>query len=437
MYLSKRVVLNDKDMITKLFTFLKKPFFILIILVLAIGIGIWSKVHTASPQQQYQTAQAEQGTLITSVSTSGTVTTANKVSITTQASGVVGEVYVKNGDTVTQGQKIADITLDAAGQQRQSAAWSNYLQAQNTLNSANAQLYTLQNQLFVANQKFVTDRGTQNPNTNDPVYIEENAAWLAAEAAYKNQSAVIAQAQASLTNTWLSYQQTASSIVAPSTGTLTDLILASGMQIGNSTTNSSSSNNNNGSSTNSSQSIASITTIGNPIVSVNIAEVDIPHVKVGQKVTITFDAFPDKTFTGKILGINTSGSVNSNVTTYPATIVLDGPSNDILPNMNATAKIITNIKDNVLLVPSGAVQTANGSSTVRVLKNGKVTNVPVEIGDTSDTQTEITSGLSEGDTVVVGSISNTGAAAGTSPFSGGLRFGGGFGGGGGNVRVIR
>jgi hypothetical protein len=64
----------------------------------------------------------------------------------------------------------------------------------------------------------VNDRGVNNPSTdqqNDPVYIEENATWLAAEAAYENQSGVIAQTQANLNNANLSYQLTSGTIVAP------------------------------------------------------------------------------------------------------------------------------------------------------------------------------------------------------------------------------
>jgi len=129
------------------------------------------------------------------------------------------------------------------------------------------------------------------------------------------------------------------------------------------------------------------------------------------------------------MGINTTGSISSGVTTYPAVIQLDDTnSNDILPNMSATADIISEIKDNVLLIPSSAVQTVGSESTVKVLKNGQVTTVSVEVGDSSDSQTEITSGLSEGDTVITSTISTSTTTSGSSsPFSGGLRVGG-FGG---------
>jgi len=64
------------------------------------------------------------------------VSVANKVSIVTQASGIVSNVYVKSGQTVNAGDKIADVTLDTAGQQRQAQAYSSLLSAQNNLQNA-------------------------------------------------------------------------------------------------------------------------------------------------------------------------------------------------------------------------------------------------------------------------------------------------------------
>lgn len=403
----------------------------LIVIIIIVGVFLFSKLSPSSKQPQYQTAQVTKGTLIVALTESGQVSVANKVSIVTQASGIVSNIYVKSGDSVNAGDKIADVTLDTAGQQRQAQAWSSYLSAQNSLNNANAQLYSLQNSLFVANQKFVNDKGIANPTDEDkldPVYIEENASWLAAEAAYKNQSGVISQAQASLNNASLSYQLTSGVITAPTAGVISDLVLTKGMQIGSSNTTA-------GSSTNTSnQTIASIKTGNSTTITVSIAEVDVSKIKVGQKATITLDALSDKTFTGKVMGINTTGVVSSGVTTYPAVIQLDDTSNsDVLPNMNATANIITNVKENALLIPSSAVQIVGSQSAVKVLKNNQVTTVNVVVGDTSDSQTEIISGLSVGDTVVTSTISTgtTSGSSGTSPFSGGLRIGGGAGGTGG------
>ncbi len=252
---------------------------------------------------------------------------------------------------------------------------------------------------------------------------------MAAEAQYKNQQGQIAQTQSSLNSAWLSYQSASSNIASPMDGTISDITIVPGMQL-----NTSYSGNNV-----SSQIVAAIKTSGNPVVTVSLSEVDVVSVKTGDKATLSFDALPDKTFTGKVLGINTTGSVSSGVTSYPAIIQLDTPNDVILPNMSATANIITNIKNDVLTVPSTSVQTVSGQPTVRVLKNGQMSNVIVETGLTSDTQTEIISGLSEGETVVTSLITSTSGSSGSSsPFSGGLRIGGlgggGFGGGAGGAR---
>jgi membrane fusion protein, macrolide-specific efflux system len=413
----------------------KKKVAVIVVLVILGFIG-FTRLTSPSSTTQYQTAKVTKGTLVVSLTEAGQVSVANKVSIVTQASGIVSNVYVKSGQAVRAGDKIADVTLDTAGQQKQAQAYSSLIAAQNGLNSANAQLYSLQNTLFVANQKFMNDKGIANPTDqqkSDPVYIEENASWLAAEAAYKNQSNVINGAQASLNNASLTYQLTSGTIVAPTDGTIGDLTITTGMQIGSSNTTS-------GSSTNTSnQAIASIITGNATTISVSVAEVDAPQIKIGQSATITFDALTNKTFTGKIMGMNTTGAVTSGVTTYPTIIQLDDTSNpDILPNMSATANIITKVDDNVLLVPSAAVQTVGTTSTVRVLKNGQVSSVSVGVGDTSDSQTVITSGLAEGDTVVTSVISTgtTSTTTSASPFSGGLRIGS-FGGGGGGQAAVR
>ena len=411
----------------------KKRKIITLLIIIAVGFFGWKIFGGQKQAVTYQTAQVTKGTLVVSLTEAGQVSVANKVSIVTQASGIVNKIYIKSGDTVNQGDKIADVTLDTAGQQRQAQAYSSLLSAQNNLQNANTQLYTLQSQLFVANQKFVNDRGVDNPTTdqkNDPVYIEENATWLAAEAAYKNQTNVIAQSQANLSNASLAYQLTSGTITAPTAGIVSDLVVTKGMQVGSSNTTSGSS------TTTSNQAIASIKTGNSTTVMVNIAEVDASKVQVGQKATITFDAIANETFTGKVMGINTTGSVSSGVTTYPAVIQLDDVSNsNILPNMSATASIISKVKDNVLLIPSSAVSTVGTASTVKVSKNGQITSVTVEIGDSSDSQTEIISGLSEGETVVISTISTATSTSSSSPFGGGLRLGGFGGGGGGATRT--
>ncbi len=395
-----------------------------VVAVLAVLFGGYKlTLGKTSNAPQYQTTTVEKGTLITSVSSSGTVTAANSANITTQASGVVNEVYVKNGDYVTAGQNIASITLDQESSQKQAAAYASYLSATSNLNSAKSKMNSLQSALFKANQAFVTDKGANiNPSDTDkadPKYIQEQADWLQAEADYNNQSGVIAAAQASLSSASLSLAQTSNIITAPISGVVSNLKLTPGLplesQVSASQTN----------GTTNSQTVGSIKLEGAETqASVSLTEIDAPKVSVGEKVTMTLDAFSGKTFTGKVASIDTSGSVSSGVTTYPAVITFDSAPSNIYPNMTVSATIIVSVKDNVLLVPSSAIQTSGGVATVRVLKNGKISSVEIETGDSNDTQTEIVSGLNEGDTVITGMTSTQTGSQTTSPF-GNRGFGGG------------
>lgn len=396
---------------------------IIIALLIFGGIKLFENKSTT---QQYQTSQVTKGTIIASVSASGSIVASNTIDISTNASGVVKDVLAKDGQKVSAGQTIATLTLDSDGMQRSDQAYSSYLSAKNSLNSAQTSLYTLQSTEFTANQKFINDAVARNLATTDPTYIEEYASWKAAEASYNNQQNVIAQAQSSLTNAWLSYQAASPSIMAPTSGTIDNITIAPGMVLTSSSSSSSSS-----STTTSGQQVAVIRSIGTPLASFNVSEIDVSKIQPGQKATITLDSIADKTFTGTVLTVDRIGAVSSGVTNYPVNISLDDTASQILPNMSSTANIITATKNNVLLVPSTAVQTQNGQDVVRVLTNGQVQDVTVTTGLSSDTQTEIVSGLSEGQEVITSTVfSSSTSTSGSSIFSSLGRAGGG-----GNVRV--
>jgi macrolide-specific efflux system membrane fusion protein len=88
-----------------------------------------TKIFSGSSKVTYQTATVEKGTLMSSISASGTITSGDTTYITTGASGTVNKVYVKNGDTVVKAQKLAELTLDDVGQETQTTAWNNYQEA--------------------------------------------------------------------------------------------------------------------------------------------------------------------------------------------------------------------------------------------------------------------------------------------------------------------
>jgi macrolide-specific efflux system membrane fusion protein len=416
-------------------TLLKKTGLVATAIVLLI-IGWFRYFGGNGAKTTYTTQTATRGTLIVTVSSSGNISSANSASVSTQTSGVVSKIFVKNGDTVKSGDAIAQVDLDMNGQQRADQALASYQNAKNSLSSAQAQMFSLQSTMFTNWQKYtdIAENSTyQNPdgspNTGNRTLtpfttVQDN--WLAAEAQYANQKNVVAAAATSVSSAWANYQQASPTIYAPISGTISGLSL----QLGSVLTSQTSST---GNST--SQRIANIKTDATPVAIVNLSEVDVPKVKVGDKVTITMDAFSIQTFTGKIVSIDTTGTVSSGVTTYPAYIQFDTAIDGIYPNMGANASIITQIRDNVVMVPNAAVKTTNGQTTVSVMKNGSVSTVDVTTGAANDSETEITSGVSEGDTVVTGT-STSGASTtstATSPFS--ALGGRGFGGGGGAARV--
>ncbi len=155
------------------------------------------------------------------------------------------------------------------------------------------------------------------------------------------------------------------------------------------------------------------------VVGITLNEVDIAKVAIGQKATLTFDTLPDFSLTGSVIDIDTLGTVSQGVVTYGVKIGFDTQDPRIKPGMSATANIVTDAKTDVLLVPSSAVKTQNGESYVEELPGVDATQaadpagiasatapqrVTVQTGLSNDTQTEITSGLNEGDLVVTRTI---------------------------------
>ncbi|MCL4359814.1 efflux RND transporter periplasmic adaptor subunit [Patescibacteria group bacterium] len=407
----------------------KKGIIFVVVLIAAVGVFIAKQtVLKSSSTVQYTTAPVTQGPIVSTVTASGNVATTGRLPVSTEASGQVKAILVKDGDTVTAGQTLMTLSLDQTGQQRANQAWSSYLSAKNSLASAQTNAYSLRSTMFskwktyndLATSSFYQNAdGTPNAdNRTLPAFIEAYDDWMAAEAAYQNQQNVIAQTQASVNNAWAAYQLVSPTVVAPMSGTVADVTFTTGMIISNAQSASS--------TTISSQQLMSIVTTANPVVTVDVAEIDVNSVKQGQQTTITADALTGKTFAATVVGVDRAGIVSSGVTNYPTTIQLDAPMNELLPNMSVTANIIVATKDNALLVPSTAVQSQGTESVVRVLVNGQEQTVPVTTGLSSDTETEITSGLTEGQEVVTGTAA--GSSASTSfGSSGGFRFGGGGG----------
>lgn len=183
-------------------------------------------------------------------------------------------------------------------------------------------------------------------------------------------------------------------IKAPISGTVTQKSMSAGDnigQVGNST-------------------LAIISDLSALTFDMNIDELDISKVKVGQRVRITVDALPGQEFSGYIDKININGTTTGGATSYPVTVMVENPDPSLLPGMNVSADIMVEEVQDALTIPLGAVDTGN---TVQVIpasaiseKDGSIDTAQaetrtVELGVSDSSYVEVKDGLKEGDLVLV------------------------------------
>jgi HlyD family secretion protein len=137
-------------------------------------------------------------------------------------------------------------------------------------------------------------------------------------------------------------------------------------------------------------------------VVVPFEESDAAKIQPNQKVDVTFDSVPDLTRQGTVVAISPTGTQIQDVTNYYVTIVLNELDPRLKDGQTAQANVITGEVDNVLVVPSSAVQQAGNTGVVTVVEpDGKQHQVQVQLGMTGDGMTQILSGLRMGQTVIV------------------------------------
>jgi RND family efflux transporter MFP subunit len=189
----------------------------------------------------------------------------------------------------------------------------------------------------------------------------------------------------------------------------------------------------------------------NEYATISLNEVDAAKISVGQKATLTFDAINDLTIAGTVSEIDGIGAVTQGVVTYGVKIAFDSNDARVKPGMSVNASIITAADQGVVVVPSAAVKTQGSTSYVQELSQkysaaqatAGVTsltapkNVPVTVGLSDNTNTEIVTGVAVGDQVVIRTAVVGGSAAATKSTAAAATtrsgFGGGAGGGAGGV----
>ncbi|MCX6765823.1 MAG: efflux RND transporter periplasmic adaptor subunit [Candidatus Moranbacteria bacterium] len=379
---------------------IKKPYVIIaIVITIAGGVYYYRKTHSTAAQTQYITATAEKGTFTSSVSASGNVIVDQSATVDPTITGTVADLAVSVGEKVTKGQFLFNIVNDQLGV-NVAKSTASYQSALSSLESAEA-----------------SEKQAKEDYHDDDSKINKEkleAAKASVQAAQKSIAAALSD---------LNYQYTQAGkrkVTAPITGTVNAVNIKNGDDLSRVS----------GSSSNALASII-IGDLATLKAQVQVNEVDIPGVSIGQKATLSFDALPGLTITGKVEKMDSLGTITQGVVTYNITLSFDTLDLRIKPEMSVSANIINNVKQNVLLVPSSAVKTEGSNTYVEVLTNNTPVQKTVQIGDSNNTETEIISGLSESDKVITQTINpNTAASTSSSSSGDGFRIpglgGGGF-----------
>ena len=220
----------------------------------------------------------------------------------------------------------------------------------------------------------------------------------AAQAEVDRQQLAVSDAEAALAGTQL---------VAPFDGTVLDVNVNEGDPIDSST------------------SIVTVANLGSLEVVASMDETTIRQVSAGQQATITFDAYPDQVFQGEVLSVPLQGTLQGDVTVYDVPLSLEGAEGlNLLVGMTATVEVQVGHVSDAVLVPTMALQRANGGYVVEVPNtsdpSGEPETVPVQIGLSNGTYTQVLKGLNAGDQVLVQLDTGSGE---TFPF-GGMEGGG-------------
>jgi multidrug efflux pump subunit AcrA (membrane-fusion protein) len=296
--------------------------------------------------------------------------------------------------------------------------------------------------------------GSKSANTTTTTTTPSPGSIASAQAAVYSAEATVHNAETGINDTKL-YAPTSGTIASLSSLTPGDAVSGGGSGSSSSSSSSSTSSGSGAASTGgaatagslggssssstSSSGFAEIVNTDTLTMTVAFSESDISQVKVGQPATVTLDALPGVELAAHISSISLVGTTSSSVVSYDAVLTLDQNDSRVRPGMSASASVITGQASGVT-VPNAAVTGSGSVGTVNLMKDGKEVSRQVVIGLRGDSRTQIISGVSGGDqlviTIALPSLSSTSTTGGSGTGSGTLGGGGlgglgGLGGGGG------
>ena len=356
--------------------------------------------HKTQAGPPYQRIPVEQRDIVVTATASGVIQPILTLSVKSKASGEILEMPVQTGDEVKKGQLLARI--DPRIPQ------SNLAQAQASLDVAKAQLDNAAAQLKRSQQLFQSQSITQ-------------AGYDSSQLGAATARSAVVTAQANLQTAKDAMEDT--HVSAPVTGMVLELDAVLGTVI-------SSPVNDVGGGT----VILKIANLDTVQVSALVDETDVGAVQPRMTVTITVDAFPNRTFNGSVLKIEPQAQVTQNVTMFPVQVNILNPEHLLKPGMNTEVQIHIGERQGVLAVPNAALRTPRDiASAARVLgldsqtvqrqvaitpaaaadppaaaryvvfasRGDQIVPVPITTGLTDQDYIEIVSGLTAHDTVIV------------------------------------
>jgi HlyD family secretion protein len=386
---------------------------IVVIAVVIIGAGgvAVARMVSGGSIDPNKIAKVTRGDVARSVIATGKIQPITKVEVKSKASGIVEKLFVDINNHVHKGQPLAELDQQEilAQVEAQKAALASAeanvgtFEAnieQDKVNAAAPDLpmykQTLDRNLQMAKEGVVSQQALDNANKDYLAALNKRDGAQAQihvdNAKLKQARAQVMQSQASLKQ--LQEQLSYTTIIAPMDG----VILSRDVEMGD--------------------AVSSILVLGSTATLVmtegdttqvyvqgKVDEADIAHVYMNQAARIKVESFRDRVFNGRVTKIAPLGVEKDNVTTFEVRVSIDNPGGELKANMTANAEILLDEHKGVLNIPENAVMYDNQkNASVEVpdksQKEGK-RKVPVKVGLSDGSKTEILNGLKEGDQVIL------------------------------------
>jgi len=385
-------------------------------LLIAVGIAVWQGTRREAGSERYLTAAVERGNVEDAVSALGALQPFQYVDVGTQVTGQLKKLLVEVGDVVKQGALIAEIdpTLFNA-RVEESRANIKLLQAQLVERGAQQRLAA---EIHARNKQLFADQAV-----SEEALQQSRAAEEQASAQIEAVRAQIQEAQSRLEADEANLRYT--KIYAPMSGTVVSLTARQGQTLV---------------ASQQAPVILRIADLRTMTVWAQVSEADVPKIKEGMPAYFNTLGLPERRWTGTVRQVMPTPESVNNVILYNVLFDSENPDQILKPQMSAQVYFVLARADNVLLVPTAALQPAKKANepeaagaqakpkidkkpdsktgkkdetrrkerayAVRVLKDGVVEERPVTVGVANRLVSEVLGGLSEGDTVVVGSESD-------------------------------